>query len=203
MTTHGKLGKTTLYLNLHAIACRHTQFTVNLSLIDFTFSLNYCILYSCTYWETQIHEFTTILFFQDVNERPTELTLTKFEIRENQNDTLVGMLEITDPDVGQRHKCNIVGDETMFYIDDSGNSPTLKTAQPLDFELSRMEYVNIRCVDIVLDQPQNQFEIYEQFKINVIGMAVISNFEKAFKTSSIHFTPGISISYKMFFLKIQ
>ena len=129
--------------------------------------------------------------------------MTKFDIRENQNDTVVGMLEITDPDVGQRHKCNIVDDETMFYIDDSGNPLTLKTAQPLDFELSRMEYVNIRCVDIVLDQPQNQFEIIKLFKINVIGMSVISNFKEAFKTSSIHFAPGISIRSKLFFLKIQ
>ena len=111
-----------------------------------------------------------------MNERPTELTLSKFEIRENQNDTLVGILEIADPDVGQRHNCTILDNETMFCIDDSTNPPTLKTAHPLDFELSRMEYVNIQCVDIVLDRSQKQFEIIRQFKIYVIGMMVMLNF---------------------------
>ena len=102
-----------------------------------------------------------------MNEAPTRLTLSKLEIRENRNDTLVGILEITDPDVGQRYRCTISYDETPFYIDSSTNSPTLKTVRPLDFESSRVEYVDINCEDIVLDQARHFIE--EQFKINVIG----------------------------------
>jgi hypothetical protein len=104
-----------------------------------------------------------------VNEAPTRLTLSKLEIRENRNDTLVGILEITDPDVGQRHRCTILDVDTPFYINSSTNPPTLKTARPLDFESSRVEYVDINCEDIVLDHRQAQHFIEEQFKINVIG----------------------------------
>jgi hypothetical protein len=105
-----------------------------------------------------------------VNEAPTDLTLSKLEIRENRNDTLVGILEITDPDVGQRHNCTILDADTPFYIDSSTNPPTLKTVRPLDFESSRVEYVDINCEDIVLDQARHSTE--KQFKINVIGMVV-------------------------------
>jgi hypothetical protein len=105
-----------------------------------------------------------------VNEAPTRLTLSKSEIRENRNDTLVGILEITDPDVGQRHRCTILNADTPFYIDSSTNSTTLKTVRPLDFESSRVEDVDIKCEDIVLDHRQAQHFIDEQFKINVIGM---------------------------------
>ena len=79
----------------------------------------------------------------------------------------MGILEITDPDVGQRHRCTILDVDTPFYIDSSTNPPTLKTARPLDFESSRVEYVDINCEDIVLDQARHFIE--EQFKINVIG----------------------------------
>ena len=82
----------------------------------------------------------------------------------------MGILEITDPDVGQRHRCTILDVDTPFYIDSSTNPPTLKTARPLDFESSRVEYVDINCEDIVLDQAEHSTE--KQFKINVIGMVV-------------------------------
>ena len=110
------------------------------------------------------------VLFQDVNEAPTSLTLSKLEIRENKNDTVVGILEISDPDVGQRHSCTILDVDTPFYIDSSTNSPTLKTVRPLDFESSRVQYVNINCEDIVPDHRQAQLFIDKQFKINVIGI---------------------------------
>ncbi|CAB4023992.1 protocadherin Fat 4-like, partial [Paramuricea clavata] len=107
---------------------------------------------------------------EDVNEAPTSLTLSKLEIRENKNDTVVGILEISDPDVGQRHSCTILDVDTPFYIDTSTNSLTLKTVRPLDFESSRVQYVNINCEDIVPDHRQAQLFIDKQFKINVLDV---------------------------------
>ena len=120
--------------------------------------------------------------FLDVNEPPTNLNLSNLQVRENMNDTLVGILEISDPDEGQKHDCKIP-DSSGFYIDTSVNPQTLRTAKPLDFESSSVEYVNIRCNDIVPGHHQRQFHIERLFKINVIGMVTIH----AFKLENIDF----------------
>ncbi|XP_028415344.1 protocadherin-23-like isoform X2 [Dendronephthya gigantea] len=106
----------------------------------------------------------------DVNEPPTDIILKNLEIRENLNDTLVGILEISDPDLGQRHNCTIMSEGAMFYINNDVSPPALKTAHPLNFETSRDESVYIKCDDIVLDHEQPQFTTEKQFKIFVIDV---------------------------------
>ena len=105
-----------------------------------------------------------------MNEPPTDIALSKSEVRENEDRALVGNIEITDPDVKQRYNCTILDVDTQFYIDSSANQPTLRTNYSFDFEISRVEYVNIKCEDIVLDHRQAQHSIEKRFKIDVIGM---------------------------------
>ena len=105
----------------------------------------------------------------DVNEAPTDISLTQSQVRENEI-ALVGTVEVTDEDLNQRHNCTIVDTNTPFFIDNTGNKPTLRTHSPLDFESSRVNYVNIKCEDIVVDKRQTRYSKEKQFKIDVIGM---------------------------------
>ncbi|XP_046847458.1 cadherin-23-like [Xenia sp. Carnegie-2017] len=110
---------------------------------------------------------------KDVNEPPSMMELIGTEIRENMNNSFVGIVNITDPDVGQKFDCRILNsrgaiNNASFYIDNNSNPPILKTLRPLDFEDQRMIYINIKCEEI-LDNP-NELEnsIERQFRIDVM-----------------------------------
>lgn len=83
------------------------------------------------------------------------------------NDSLVGVLEVTDPDLGQRHRCKLLNNSIPFYIDNSVNPPLLKTVRSLDFESARVQYVDVQCEDISPGQAPHF--IYKRFAIHVIG----------------------------------
>ena len=99
--------------------------------------------------------------------------MKKSEVRENEDNALVGILEIIDEDVRQRHSCTILDNQTSFFIDATEYPPTLKTDLSLDFESSRVNYVNIKCEDIVSNHQQITYSTEKQFKINVIGLFMI------------------------------
>ena len=113
------------------------------------------------------------LYFKDVNEPPTDLILTNSFVRENKNNSIVGVIKVVDPDVNQRHDCRIfrnsAQNESLFHIDASTSPPILKTAKPLDFESSPYHYIDIVCKDDVGKKNQEIHEKEKQFKIDVIG----------------------------------
>lgn len=132
-----------------------------------------CHNYRANTWRTKSFDFSSL---KDINEPITGLSLSSLQVRENKNESLVGILRITDADVGQRHNCSISKNSdqrhSVFYVDGSTNPPTLRTAQPLNFESSREHFVDIMCEDIVKDHDQPSHLIEKQFVIAVIGMRI-------------------------------
>ncbi|XP_046847649.1 uncharacterized protein LOC124441247 isoform X2 [Xenia sp. Carnegie-2017] len=112
---------------------------------------------------------------KDMNEPPTMMELIGKEIRENMNNSFVGIVNITDPDVGQRFDCRILNsrgaiNNSSFYIDNNSNPPILKTLRPLDFEDQRMIYIFINCEEILANPNELANSIERQFRIDVIDI---------------------------------
>ena len=82
----------------------------------------------------------------DVDEAPVDVALSGASVREHQPaGTLVGVLSVSDPDVGDRHSFALVagpGDagNAAFVIDGA----LLKTAAPLDHESTRVTWFGSR-----------------------------------------------------------
>ena len=99
------------------------------------------------------------------------------EIHENMNNSFVGIVNITDPDVGQRFDCRILNsrgaiNNATFYIDNNSYPPILKTLRPLDFEDQRMIYIFISCREILANPNELANSIERQFRIDVIGKII-------------------------------
>ncbi|XP_046847645.1 protein dachsous-like isoform X2 [Xenia sp. Carnegie-2017] len=112
---------------------------------------------------------------KDVNEPPSMMELIGKEIRENMNSSFVGIVNITDPDVGQRFDCRILKsrgafNNASFYIDNNSNPPILKTLRPLDFEDQRMIYINVKCKEILANHNELANFMEQQFRIDVIDI---------------------------------
>ncbi|XP_065174480.1 protocadherin-16-like [Sycon ciliatum] len=101
----------------------------------------------------------------DVNEPPTDITLTPSSVKEAQPaGTLVGSLSVTDPDVGQAHNCSVIDTQpqagqplltSLFYV----KNQMLYTKKPLDFEATLAYSVEVECSDIPTDgQPSITFD---------------------------------------------
>ncbi len=80
----------------------------------------------------------------DVNEAPTEITLSKASVQENSAaGTVVGQLGSDDPDAGDPGTFVIIGGSDAFVIDGT----TLKTTRPLDHEATPTLDVTVRVTD--------------------------------------------------------
>ena len=85
----------------------------------------------------------------DVNEAPTDLTLSNATLPEDEPaGTTVGNLSVTDVDAGQTHAFTLVAgvgdaDNGKFAITGS----TLKTSEPLDFEAQQTYLIRVRATD--------------------------------------------------------
>ncbi|MBX3458178.1 MAG: cadherin-like domain-containing protein [Candidatus Paracaedibacteraceae bacterium] len=81
---------------------------------------------------------------QDVNEAPTDITLSNFSVNEIKTDVVVGTLSSIDPDAGDSVTFSVVND-SRFTID--GNN--LKLVSPLDYETlpNHQTSVTIRATD--------------------------------------------------------
>ena len=95
-------------------------------------------------------------------------------MRENQPDTIVGQVSVTDPDIGQKHNCTVCDSRAgvpdcppsqLFAVD---SSLRLKTLDSLDFELVPNHAVLVRCSDVV-SSPQTSLFIEQSFLVTVIG----------------------------------
>ena len=100
------------------------------------------------------------VFVLDINEAPTDIKLSATTVRENEPDTVVGKLTVSDPDNGQQHQCTVydrVVDEysnstekpSQFFTVDS--SLNLKTLRGLNFEAQHSLDIMINCSDAVAD----------------------------------------------------
>jgi hypothetical protein len=89
-----------------------------------------------------------VIAVTNVNEAPTDVTLTPATVPENSPlGTVVGQLTATDPDAGDTHTFELVAnggvDNASFLIE--GNQ--LKTAAQLDFETKNTYLVHVRATD--------------------------------------------------------
>ncbi|XP_068740239.1 protocadherin Fat 4-like [Montipora capricornis] len=90
---------------------------------------------------------------RDVNERPTNILLIPYSVRENSpRGTLVGKISVVDPDdkgprgPWQNHFCNIInGANVPFSVNGATNS--LVVADDINDEKGRGYYVNLQCQD--------------------------------------------------------
>ncbi len=86
----------------------------------------------------------------NVNETPTDITLSVTTVPENQPvATVVGVFSTTDPDAGNTFTYSLVAgtgstDNASFTIDTSGN---LKTAESFDFETKSSYSIRVRSTD--------------------------------------------------------
>ena len=85
----------------------------------------------------------------DVNEQPTNISLSSSTVAENQPAaTVVGTLSSADPDAGATHTYSLVagaGSDNNNQFQIAGNS--LRTAQPLDFETGTTRSIRVRTTD--------------------------------------------------------
>ena len=103
--------------------------------------------------------FFTCILILDVNEAPSDITLSATSVYENEPDTLVGRVTVDDPDIGQRHRCTVhdrvvngnfdSGRTSKFFSVDA--SLNLKTLSGLNFEAHHSLDIWINCSDIVAD----------------------------------------------------
>lgn len=113
-------------------------------------------------------------FVLDVNEPPSEIKLSATTIHENEADAVVGKVTVSDPDVGQQHRCTVhdriidqrsnTGTPSQFFTVDSALN--LKTLHGLNFEAEHSLDIMINCSDVV---PHRLFKT-ELFTIVVKGI---------------------------------
>ncbi|KAL9969518.1 hypothetical protein ACROYT_G021740 [Oculina patagonica] len=95
----------------------------------------------------------------DVNEAPSEIKLSATTVRENEPDAVVGKVTVSDPDMGQQHRCTVfdrivdgrssTGTPSQFFTVDSALN--LKTLHGLNFEAQHSLDVMLNCSDVVAD----------------------------------------------------
>lgn len=94
----------------------------------------------------------------DVNERPSGITLTSGTVSENQGPVLVGRLVVSDPDrTPQRFTLSITDRSLPFNV--VGN--TLRTTRTLNFEQQHVYRLSIKAID------QGGLSVVDNFTINV------------------------------------
>ncbi|EDO31251.1 predicted protein [Nematostella vectensis] len=120
-----------------------------------------------------------IVIFTDVNDRPTDITLSNSEVHKNEANVIVATIMVTDQDIRQSHRCIVCDltsdgscDESVdFNIDDSLR---LKTSRQLDLSLTHTRRIKINCTDEVVS-PDNPFSFQKAFVLAVVDcMRVIS-----------------------------
>ena len=64
---------------------------------------------------------------------------------------IIGILTVTDPDVGQRHTCQVTkileSDAMLFHVETQGHWLRLMSNQPLNFEERYLYDIEISCND--------------------------------------------------------
>lgn len=98
-------------------------------------------------------------FALDVNEAPSEIKLSATTVRENEPDAVVGKVTVSDPDMGQQHRCTVhdrivdgrssTGTPSQFFTVDGALN--FKTLHGLNFEAQHSLDIMINCSDVVAD----------------------------------------------------
>ncbi|KRF38920.1 hypothetical protein ASG96_16230 [Terrabacter sp. Soil810] len=122
---------------------------------DFEAKASYSVRVRTTDSAGNFFEKTFTITVTDVNEAPTDITLTNSSVPENQPvGTLVGTLGAVDPDVGQTHTFSVVTVASLgcggTYADGAGfsvSTGSLVTAASLNFEVKSSYSVCVRATD--------------------------------------------------------
>ncbi|KAA1257576.1 Cadherin domain protein [Rubripirellula obstinata] len=79
----------------------------------------------------------------NVNEAPTDITLTNANVAENTDGGIVGTVSVTDPDAADSHTWTV--DDTRFELD--GTTLKLRDGQSLDHEIEPSVSISITATD--------------------------------------------------------
>ncbi len=100
---------------------------------------------------------TFVITINPGNDAPTDIDLTNDQINENQvAGTSIGILSVTDIDVGDSHTYQVIGAESAFFMVDGD---TLKTSAVFDYEDRSSYTVTIRVTDSQLASYEESFTI--------------------------------------------
>ena len=109
---------------------------------------------------------------QDVNEHPTNITLSGLSVKENsQEGTFIANITVTDPDnfgpkvVWQTHSCKLLDTAQNRFKLTSGNMLYVDTDE-LNYEQSSSHSIIIKCVDSGV----NSLSLTKSFVIDVIDV---------------------------------
>lgn len=96
------------------------------------------------------------ILVNDINERPTEITLSAVTVTENQPGAQVGVLTVFDPDLNDQHTISL--DDDRFTLD--GNRLSLQSDSWLNFESESQIPVTITARDRLGLEVQRQITIH-------------------------------------------
>jgi VCBS repeat-containing protein len=118
------------------------------SLIDYESATSYTVTAVATSDRGVSTQKTFTINVTDVNDRPTDITLSKNRVDENSaNGTIVGKLGTVDPDRVDNFTYTMVNDAGgRFQIDSNGNI-TVKNSALLDFEAGSSHTITVRTTD--------------------------------------------------------
>lgn len=101
--------------------------------------------------------FDMLSFVSDVNEPPSAVSLSAHSVPENEADSVVGQVKVSDPDMGQQHYCTVhksvkdVGSNTEQLLPSQfftiNAALKLKTLAALNFEAQHSLDIVINCSD--------------------------------------------------------
>ena len=128
--------------------------------LDFEFSSRYEISVSSTDNGSPPMRAIVSLYIdlQDVNEKPTNITLSNQSVQENKpTGTVIGQLDVTDPDRNQSHVC-ILTDSANGKVALSNNELIVGSAE-LNYEVASSFSVRVLCRDPAGLSVENTFVI--------------------------------------------
>ena len=122
-------------------------------------------------------------FVIDVNEAPSQISLSSTIVNENAVAVSVARVTVSDPDIGQVHQCEVYDlifdsasstesllPSSFFLVDSSFNLTTYKA---LNFEAAHTVDIVINCSDVVDGSQQSLFKT-ALFTITVKGKGSIT-----------------------------
>ncbi|XP_048577481.1 protocadherin Fat 4 isoform X2 [Nematostella vectensis] len=175
------------------VAVQGTNLITGSANSDFEESAVLHITLSCSDGKVQSIQKSFNITVKDVNEVPTDITLSHRQVLENEANTRIGIITVTDPDVNQSHRCTVcdVIDEGRcdasadFIVDERLQ---LLTSRGLDFESGHIRRIVINCTDNATS-PQMPLSVEKAFNITVIDVnepptsVCSSPFEQAIRAS--------------------
>jgi hypothetical protein len=81
---------------------------------------------------------------KDVNEAPTDISITNLSVDENASGAVVGKLSTIDPDAGNTHSYTVTGDDRFEVV---GGQLKLKSGASLDYETQSSVQLKVTTTD--------------------------------------------------------